>query len=104
MKKIDVISELTAIACADASDFVFIDSDGCVCLKPLSKIPKSKRKALALIKNNSSKGGIEIKLYDKMKALELLGKAYGVFSDCESDSTEVNEKFDEIMKIIGGDE
>lgn len=104
MKKSDIIEELWDIATADATDFTYVNSEGIVVLKPIEEIPENKRKALALIKNINSKGGVEVKLYDKMKALDLLGKIIGVYSEIPQNDEENDEKLDEIMEMIGGKE
>lgn len=93
----DILSALSEIASADAFDFVDINEDGAVHMKPLSKIPLKKRHAAALIKNTSAKGSVEIKLYDKMKALELLGKHYGLFGGDLSSEEENLSKLDSIF-------
>lgn len=46
---------------------------------PTDKIPEEKKKAIAGIKE--SKYGVEITTYDKVKALELLGRHLGMFKD-----------------------
>ncbi len=93
----DILSALSEIASADAYDFLDIGEDGTVSMKPLSKIPLKKRHAAALIKNTSAKGGIEIKLYDKMKALELLGKHYDLFGGDLSSEEDNLSKLDSIF-------
>ena len=65
-----VIEELAAIAFAKATDFVQI-SHGNVILTDTSKLSENQIKAIAGIKEG--KNGIELKLNDKEKALELLG-------------------------------
>ena len=66
-----VIEELAAIAFAKATDFVQI-SHGNVILTDTSKLSENQIKAIAGIKEG--KNGIELKLNDKEKALELLGR------------------------------
>jgi phage terminase small subunit len=86
-----VIKELARIAFADASDYACIETymyenkDGT--LSPLQVVsPKDtgalsddQRAAIAGIKQGAN--GIEIKLHDKIKALELLGRHIGMFND-----------------------
>ena len=75
-----VLQELAAIAFANGSDFVTVTATGLLDVKPTSKVPKEKLPAIAGIKYTQV-GSVEIKLHDKVKALELLGKHLGVFDD-----------------------
>lgn len=75
-----VLQELAAIAFANGTDFVTVTATGLLDVKPTSKVPKEKLPAIAGIKY-SQVGSVEIKLHDKVKALELLGKHLGVFDD-----------------------
>ena len=73
-----VLQELAAIAFANGTDFVTITGAGLLSVKPTSEVAKEKLPAIAGIKYNQL--GIEIKLHDKVRALELLGKHLGVFA------------------------
>lgn len=77
-----VLQELAAIAFANGTDFVTVTATGLLDVKPTSKIPKEKLPAIAGIKYNQL--GVEVKLHDKVKALELLGKHLGVFDERRS--------------------
>lgn len=80
----DVLRELAAIGLADIIDYVeYTGSD--VEIKRTVDIPKQKRKAISSIKQ--TKDGVEIKLNDKMKALQLLGEHLGIFN-AQSDDGE----------------
>ena len=57
---------------------VTVTGAGLLCVKATSEVPKNKLPAIAGIKY--SQLGIEIKLHDKVRALELLGKHLGVFA------------------------
>lgn len=72
-----VLEELASIAFANGTDFVTITHAGLLNVKATSDVPKDKLPAIAGIKYNQQ--GIEIKLHDKVRALELLGKHLGVF-------------------------
>jgi phage terminase small subunit len=83
-----VLLELARIAFADPSDYVevlevpVIDDQPpaqVVEVKPTARVPKDKRAAIAGIKQGRS--GIEVKLHDKVKALELIGKHLAMFTD-----------------------
>lgn len=85
-----VIGELAAIAFADVADYVqIIDNGGfpMVQLTPTKSIPTHKRAAIAGIKQGAN--GIEVKLYDKLVALDKLGQHLGLFNnnDIDNDST-----------------
>ena len=73
-----VLEELAAIAFARATDFAEIKG-GCVIIKDTSGLSEQQIKAIAGIKEG--KFGIELKLNDKEKALELLGRHLGMFKD-----------------------
>ena len=59
-------------------EIVTVTGAGLLCVKATSEVPKNKLPAIAGIKY--SQLGIEIKLHDKVRALELLGKHLGVFA------------------------
>lgn len=80
-----VLKELAKIGFANVTDFVTIEDDGCNCtvkVKSTYEIPQDKLGAIAGIKEGNY--GIEVKLNDKVKALELLGKHFGLFEYKES--------------------
>ena len=86
-----VLKELKAIAFANATDFVRVNTventglDGkqhtgaVVEVTPTKDVPPDKLAAIAAIKQGKS--GIEIKTRDKIRALELLGKHLGLFTE-----------------------
>ncbi len=75
-----VVQELATIAFADMADFVQVVDDGSeVVALELDKIPPDKRGAIASIKQGAN--GIEVRLNDKVKALELLGRHLGMYND-----------------------
>ena len=96
-----VIEELAAIAFARATDFAQI-VNGNVVLTDTVDLTESQTKAIAGIKEG--KFGIELKLNDKEKALELLGRHLGMFKDKleVSGLDEEKNKLDDILQQMRG--
>ena len=86
-----VVKELARIAFADATDYVQVETrtveknDGTelsyqtVTLTETAELSADQRAAIAGIKQGTN--GVEVKLHDKIKALELLGRHIGMFND-----------------------
>ena len=92
-----VMEELAAIAFARAPDYLVVQN-GEVSLREALK-PRQ-RAAIASIENSST--GIKVKFYDKMKALELLGKHFGLFEAKEDPKTEKeNNLLEAILQATG---
>lgn len=103
-----VLKELAKIGFADVTDFVTIENKGIlrvVQVKTTDEMPGDKMGAIAGIKEGAN--GIEIKLNDKGKALELIGRHLGMFKDkLEVSGTLETEKtkLDDLIKQMrGGD-
>lgn len=90
-----VLEELAAIAFANGTDFATITHNGLVRLTPTDEVPEEKKKAVASIKEGQY--GTEIKLHDKVRALELLGKHLGVF---DANNSSGNEQENNIFEVI----
>ena len=73
-----VVKELAAIGFSKATDYVTIRG-GTVCIKDTDALTEDQIRAIAGIKEGAN--GIEIKLNDKEKALELLGRHLGMWND-----------------------
>lgn len=73
-----VVSELAAIAFSKATDYAAV-KNGTVVIKNTTELSDKQISAIAGIKEGTN--GIEIKLNDKEKALELLGRHLGMWND-----------------------
>lgn len=73
-----VLQELAKIGFSTITDFVTIEGPY-VKIKPTAEMPQDKLGVIAGIKEGAN--GIEIKLNDKEKALELIGRHLGMFKD-----------------------
>lgn len=76
-----VLGELAAIAFSDFSKFAKIaegeNGEQVIILTDTKRLSADSRKALASVKAGTK--GIEIKLYDKLRALEILCRIYGIY-------------------------
>ena len=91
-----VLSELAAIALASGADFASVGPNGAVVIKPTDQVPESKLPAIASIKQNQC--GVEVKLHDKVRALELLGKHLGVFDLATSRTGQASNLLDALTQ------
>ena len=89
-----VLAELSAIAFAKATDYVEIDDDGAVKIKATASLTDEQKKAIAGIKEGAN--GIEVKLVDKTKALEMLSRHLGLFNDKLNVNVEAVEIIDDM--------
>lgn len=82
-----VLNELAAIAFSDFSKFAKVDVDEkgeqVIILTDTGKLSADSRKALCSVKAGTK--GIEIKLYDKLRALEILGRVCGIYGGEDED-------------------
>lgn len=97
-----VLEELAAIAFAMPTDYAEV-KDGKVILKNTENLTEQQIRAIAGIKDG--KYGIEIKLNDKEKALELLGRHLGMFKDRVEVSglEDEKKKLADILQQLRGD-
>lgn len=90
-----IVEELAAIGFAKATDYLCIEGNELV-IKPTDQLKGASRAAIASLENTSN--GIRLKLYDKMKALELLGKYLGMFDGKSNpENLEQNNLLEAIM-------
>ena len=97
-----VLEELAAISFARTTDYAEV-KDGRVLLKNTENLNEQQIRAIAGIKDG--KYGIEIKLNDKEKALELLGRHLGMFKDKVEVSglEDEKKKLADILQQLRGD-
>ncbi len=88
-----ILQELAAIAFARVPECMEIEGSD-VQLK--EKLKPAQRAAIAAIEKSTT--GIKVKFYDKMKALELLGKHYGLFEGKESAEANDNNLLEAILQ------
>ena len=101
MKKITpkaVVEELAAIGFARATNFLCV-SEGELTIRPTDTLSKADQAAIASVERTSN--GIKLKFYDKMKALELLGKYLGMFEGKTEEEEVHNNLLEAILQATG---
>lgn len=92
-----VLNELAAVAFANGADFARVtDRYGAVEFIPTDELDPNKKRAVSSIKQG--RDGTEVKTYDKIRALELLGKHLGLFGDKASAATQEKNNLLEAIK------
>ena len=95
-----VFTELARIAFADRGAFARVTDDGSrVTLTDTDRLTEDQRAALAGVKE--TKYGIEVSTYDKVRALELLGKHLGMF---DAQSTRNLQQENNLLEAIQAQE
>ena len=87
-----VLEELAAVGFANAASYVEILKPGIVRIKATQSLTREQRAAIIGIKETQN--GVEIKLADKVRALELLGKHLGVFDNGSAATNQENNIFE----------
>ena len=92
-----ILRELGAIAFARATDLLVV-KDGVLVVQDTQELPEPLQCAIASVEKST--GGIKVKFYDKLKALELLGKAVGLFDGMAAEQ-EDNGLLEAILEATG---
>jgi len=87
----NIITELSNIAFSDIFELIDINDDKTIILKSKEQIKQVDRKAVQSITYDAKTGSIKIKMHDKLKALELLGKHLGLFEGEKPDREQLNK-------------
>lgn len=82
-----LLCELWAIATARATDFLQVQ-DGVIQVRDTAQLSDAQQRSIAAIEKSTT--GVKVKFYDKLKALELLGKYLGLFDNRPEDTTQTN--------------
>lgn len=91
-----VLKELAAIGFSNITDFVTV-AGRVIYIKDTGEVPVDKLPALASVKEGMA--GIEVKLHDKVRALEMLGKYLGLFDgQTAEDKDKENNLFEAIQE------
>jgi len=93
-----VLEELAGIAFANVSDHIRVE-DGSLVVRSTGELERGQLAAVASVEKSSS--GIKVKLYDKLKALELLGKYLGLFDGSGDAQVQDNGLLDALRQATG---
>lgn len=94
-----VLRELAAIGFARSTDYAHINENGHVVLTPTAWLTEEQRIAIAGVKETQF--GVEVKMHDKIRALEMLGKHLGIF---DAKGNENSEKQNNLLQAIQASE
>lgn len=99
-----VILELAKIALANMADVV--DTDTAAVKPGASSYDTAAIQSVKVKKSSSNSGTMierEVRMMDKLKALELLGKHLGMYQNNINVSVETSKKLDDIISQLGGE-
>lgn len=84
-----VLKELAAIGFSKATDFVKITQSGVVQLTPTDTLGDEQKRAISSIKEG--KFGVELRLHDKLRALQMIGEHIGMFTGKEAEQDDIED-------------
>lgn len=97
-----ILSEIASIAFSDLTKFVSLETlpegEQVLTVTDSRCLSADSRRALCSVKAGTR--GVEVKLYDKLRALEILGRAYGAFAGGD-DEAQAAENF---LKLFENEE
>lgn len=98
-----VLRELAAIGFSDVTDYIQVsgNENPNVIIRPTDDIPVEKRAALAGIKQG--RYGIEIKLHDKLRALEQISRIMGYIREIGDHQPEGDNGLLDALKLSAGE-
>lgn len=94
----DILYQLRAIATADVTRTVKIENSQ-LTVVDTDALPEAVRAAICSVEKST--GGVKIKFYDKLRALELLGKALGLFERKPEGDTTKNDLLQAVLRSTG---
>lgn len=99
-----VLKELAIVAFSDFADYGEIKEDRSLKLTPFKKIKEGKTRAIKSIKETDgvNSHSMSLKLHDKIKPLELIGKHLGMFVDrvIFPEGIDVNFKAAQLIELV----
>ncbi len=101
MTKKNILGQLWAVATADVASVVSLQ-DGAMVLADTKDWPEDVRLAVAGMEKTG--GNIKIKFYDKLKALELLGKHLGLFEKAAETDDKAESLLEQLLETIANGE
>ncbi len=97
LNKKNILKQLWAVATADPSEAVSV-REGDLVLTDSSDWPDGLRLAVAGVEKSG--GNIKIKFYDKLKALELLGKHLGLFEKAMETDDKAESLLEQLLEAL----